>query len=130
MAITNAPEGLFYTQKHEWVRIEGDYATIGITDYAQSSLGDIVFVDLPKLGLKILQFDAFGTVESVKAAEDISAPLSGEVFEVNESLNDNPALINEDAFENWIIKIKNYSKDELSNLLDANNYKEFVEPLD
>jgi glycine cleavage system H protein len=130
MAVTSAPAGYRFTEKHEWVKVEGDTALIGITDYAQSALGDIVFVDLPKVGKSIKQFDTFGTIESVKAAEDLYAPISGEVMEVNLSLSKNPAEVNSNAFGAWMIRVKGFDPAEVEKLLDSASYKEFVNKLD
>ena len=130
MAETKAPKDFFYTDRHEWVKIEKKQAIIGITDYAQSSLGDIVYIELPKIGFVIKQFGLLGTVESVKAAEDIASPLSGEVIEINQDLNDNPSLVNEKPFNSWIAKIKDYSQSELKNLLTSEQYIELVSKLD
>ena len=103
----NIPQELLYTKDHEWIRIEGDVAITGITDFAQSELGDVVFVQLPDIGAKIEQEKAFGTIEAVKAVADVYAPLSGEVMEVNAELNDHPELMNQDPYgKGWIAKIK------------------------
>ena len=121
----SVPEELQYTRSHEWVRTEGDTATIGITDHAQDELGDIVFVELPEQGATLGAGDSFGTVESVKAVSDLYAPVGGEVVEVNEALNDSPEKINEDPYgEGWIIKLR--VSDE-GNLLSASDYERFIE---
>jgi glycine cleavage system H protein len=121
----SVPEELQYTRSHEWVRTEGDTATIGITDHAQDELGDIVFVELPEQGSTFGAGDSFGTVESVKAVSDLYAPVGGEVVEVNEALNDSPEKINEDPYgEGWIIKLR--VSDE-GNLLSASDYERFIE---
>ncbi len=130
MAETNAKEGYLYTKKHEWAKIEGDFATLGITDFAQSALGDIVFIDLPKIGRKINSGDSLGVIESVKAAEDMYSPLSGEIVEVNTKLSSDPASVNQDAFGNWIAKIKLTNPSETSSLLSTSQYKDFVATLD
>lgn len=130
MAVTNAPPGYRFTEKHEWVKVEGDTAIIGISDYAQGALGDIVFVDLPKAGKTIKQGDSFGTIESVKAAEDLYAPISGEVTEVNAALSANPAAVNSDPFGAWMIRVKGINASELEKLLDPESYREFVSKLD
>ncbi len=130
MAVTNAPAGYRFTEKHEWVKVEGDTALIGISDYAQAALGDIVFVDLPKVGKSIKQFDTFGTIESVKAAEDLYAPITGEVVEVNAALSKNPAEVNSNAFGAWMIRVKGINASEVEKLLDPESYKEFVSKLD
>jgi glycine cleavage system H protein len=121
----SVPEELLYTRSHEWVRTEGDTATIGITDYAQDELGDIVFVELPEQGATIEAGDSFGTLESVKAVSDLYAPVGGEVVEVNEALGDSPEKINEDPYgEGWIIKLR--VSDE-GDLLSASDYEQFLE---
>src|SRR3989440_7410895 len=113
-----------FTSDHEWLRIEGDVATIGITDYAQSQLGDVVFVDLPKVGRKVKKAEATAVVESVKAASDVYAPISGEVLEVNEALSGDPSLINSDAAgKGWFFKLKIADKGELAGLMDEAAYK-------
>jgi glycine cleavage system H protein len=120
----NIPEELSYTSEHEWVAMTGNVATIGITDYAQGELGDIVFVELPKVGDKTTQMQAFGTIEAVKAVSDLYAPLSGEVVEVNSKLEEQPQLINESPYsEGWIIKVKISDKSELAKLLSADDYR-------
>lgn len=116
-----------YAESHEWVKIEGDIATIGISDYAQHALGDIVYVDMPEVGDEIAAGDVFGAVESVKAASDLICPVSGEVVEVNEELEDNPEKVNEDAFETWIIKVRISDAAEYDALLDAAAYTELCE---
>ncbi|TGN17198.1 glycine cleavage system protein GcvH [Leptospira idonii] len=130
MAETQAKEGYYYTEKHEWVKVDGDTALIGITDFAQGALGDIVFIDLPKVGKKISQKDSLGTIESVKAAEDLYSPISGEVTEVNASLSSNPGAVNSDPFDAWMVKLKGVNASELGSLLNASQYKEFVSKLD
>jgi glycine cleavage system H protein len=121
------PEELKYTKDHEWARIEDDVATIGITDYAQSELGDIVYVELPEVGLQTKQMDSFGTIEAVKAVSDMYSPLSGEVVDVNNSLTDQPEIINKDPYgDGWIIKIKLSDKSELDGLLDKAKYEELI----
>jgi glycine cleavage system H protein len=119
-------EGLYYSKTHEWVKVEGDVALIGISDYAQHHLGDVVFVDLPNVGDSFDKDETFGAVESVKAASDIMMPIGGEIIEVNEALNDEPELLNEDAYANYIVKIKVSDLDELNELLDANAYSELT----
>lgn len=116
-----------YADSHEWVKLDGDVATIGISDYAQHALGNIVYVDMPEEGDEVAQGDDFGAVESVKAASDLISPVSGEVIEVNEELVDKPELINEDAFNNWIIKVKVSDPSELDKLMDAEAYKKLCE---
>jgi len=130
MAETNAKEGYFFSEKHEWVKLDGEFAWIGISDYAQQALGDIVFVDLPKVGKLIRQMEPFGTIESVKAAEDLYAPLSGEVAEINLQVNEDPSSVNINPFETWLLKIKGFDSSELSQLMDASKYREYVAGLD
>ena len=120
-------EGLYYSESHEYVRVEGDFGFIGITDYAQNALGNVVYVDMPEVDDEVEAGEEFGAVESVKAASDLYSPVSGTVVEVNEALEDQPELINEDAFENWIIKVELSDKSELDNLMDANAYAAFCE---
>jgi len=120
-------EGLYYSESHEYVRVEGNYGFIGITDYAQNALGNVVYVDMPDVDDDIEAGEEFGAVESVKAASDLYAPVSGTVVEVNEALEDAPELINQDAFENWIIKVELSDKGELDNLMDAAAYAQFCE---
>ncbi len=122
------PKNLKYNESHEWVRQEDDIATIGITDYAQSEIQDIVFVELPDVGTHITQKTEFGVIESVKAAFDLYAPVSGEVIEVNESLLDAPEQINESPYDDgWFLKIKMTDSNELDELLDANDYQAHIE---
>ena len=122
----SVPEELQYTKSHEWVRTEGDTATIGITDHAQDELGDVVFVELPEVGTTFEAGGSFGTVESVKAVSDLYTPVGGEVVEVNEALNDQPEKINEDPYgEGWMVKLR--VSDEGSGLLSASDYEQFVE---
>ncbi len=116
-------EGLYYTESHEYVRVEGEYGYIGITDYAQHELGNVVYVDMPEVDDEVEAGEEFGAVESVKAASDLISPVSGVVVEVNEALADSPELINADAYANWIIKVELTDKTELDNLLDANAYE-------
>ena len=119
-----------YTEDHEWVRIEGDVATVGITEYAQEQLGDIVFVDLPEAGAEMAQGDEAAVIESVKAASDIYAPITGEVGEVNDSLDAEPAIVNQDAQgEGWLFTMSISDTGELDNLMDADAYKAFVAKL-
>ena len=120
-------EGLYYSESHEYVRVEGDFGFIGITDYAQHALGNVVYVDLPEVDDEVEAGEEFGAVESVKAASDLISPVSGTVVEVNENLEDQPELINQDAFENWIIKVELSDKSDLDNLMDAEAYAEFCE---
>ena len=118
-------EGLYYSESHEYVKVEGDFGYIGITDYAQNALGNVVYVDMPEVDDEVTAGEEFGAVESVKAASDLISPVSGTVVEVNEALEDEPELINKDAFENWIIKVQLSDKAELDNLMDAKAYEEF-----
>lgn len=118
-------EGLYYTKNHEWLRIDGAEAYIGITDYAQHALGDIVYVELPDTGTALKQEEVFGAVESVKAASDIYLPVSGTVTKVNDSVVDDPSLINQDAFDNWMICIEMSDAGELDTLMNAAAYEEF-----
>ena len=120
------PETYKYAKSHEWLLLEGETATIGITDYAQSSLGDIVFVELPKIGQEIEAGSTFGSVESVKAVSDLYSPVTGSVTEINEALNDAPDTLNSDANGTWIIKMAVKSADEASSLLGAAEYEAFV----
>ncbi|SHI83289.1 glycine cleavage system H protein [Dethiosulfatibacter aminovorans DSM 17477] len=123
-------EGLYYTQTHEWVRVEEEEAYVGLSDYAQHALGDIVYVELPEIGEEFGAADSFGAIESVKAASDIYLPLSGEVIEVNEELEEQPELINEDAYENWIAKIKVNDATEVEELMNPEQYEEYIEGLE
>ena len=116
-------EGLYYAESHEYVRVEGEYGYIGITDYAQHALGNVVYVDMPEVDDEVTAGEEFGAVESVKAASDLFSPVSGTVVEVNEALEDTPELINQDAFGNWIIKVKLSDPSELDNLMDAQAYE-------
>lgn len=120
-------EDLRYADSHEWVKLDGDIATVGITDYAQHALGNIVYVDMPEVGDEVTQGEDFGAVESVKAASDLLSPVSGEVVEINEALEDEPELINQDAFANWIMKVKVSDASEIDNLLDAAAYAKVCE---
>jgi glycine cleavage system H protein len=119
-------ENLKYTKTHEWIYVEGNTATVGVTDFAQNQMGDIVFVDLPKLNTDLVMEKQACVIESVKSAFDIYSPASGEVVEINKSLNDDPALINKDPFGNgWIFKMKLSNSDELNSLMDFKSYEEF-----
>ena len=120
-------EGLYYSESHEFVRVEDDYGFIGITDYAQNALGNVVYVDMPEVDDEVEAGEEFGAVESVKAASDLYSPVSGTVVEVNEALDDQPELINQDAFENWIIKVELSDKSELDSLMNAADYEKFCE---
>lgn len=121
------PKELLYTEEHEWVLVEDDVATIGITDYAQGELGDIVFVELPAVGDELKQMEPFGTIEAVKAVSDLFSPVSGTVEEVNSLLEDQPELINKSPYDDgWMIKVKIADKSELDNLLDAEAYEKHI----
>ena len=119
-------DGLYYSESHEYVKVEGDFGFIGITDYAQHELGNVVYVDMPEVDDEVTAGEDFGAVESVKAASDLMSPVSGTVVEVNEALEDEPGLINKDAFENWIIKVELSDKSELEGLMDAAAYKAMI----
>ena len=121
------PENLQYTKEHEWTLINNDIATIGVTDFAQSSLGEVVFVEVPQIGDSVEKDQSFGVIESIKSVSDLYAPLTGEIVEVNDALSDQPELINEDAYEAWLIKIKLSNTDEISALMSANQYAEHCE---
>jgi len=120
-------EGLYYSESHEYVRVEGEYGFIGISDYAQHALGAVVYVDMPEVDDEVEAGEEFGAVESTKAASDLIAPVSGTVVEVNEALEDQPELINQDPWENWIIKVELSDKAELDNLMEAAAYAAFCE---
>lgn len=123
----NIPSNLHYTKEHEWIRVEGNEAYVGITDYAQSELGEIVFVDINTEGETLAQEEVFGSVEAVKTVSDLNMPVSGEVLEINETINDQPELVNNDPYgEGWMIKISVASPEELDNLLDAEGYKALI----
>ena len=116
-------EGFYYSESHEFVKVEGNIAIVGITDYAQQQLGNVVYVDMREVDDEVSQGEDFGAVESVKAASDLISPVSGTVVEVNTALEEHPELINEDAFENWIMKVEMSDAGELANLLDAKGYE-------
>ncbi|MDE7381022.1 MAG: glycine cleavage system protein GcvH [Muribaculaceae bacterium] len=120
-------EDLRYADSHEWVKVEGDIATVGITDYAQHALGSIVYVDMPEEGDEVTAGEDFGAVESVKAASDLISPVSGEVVEINTALEDEPELLNQDAFANWIMKVKLSDASEVDGLLTADAYAKICE---
>lgn len=120
-------EGLFYSESHEWVKVDGETAIIGISDHAQQAMGNIVYVDMPEEEDEVTANEDFGAVESVKAASDLISPVSGVVVEVNEALADAPELLNKDAYENWIIKVKMDDSEELKDLMDAAAYEKFCE---
>lgn len=124
----NIPADLIYTNEHEWVSVEGKIATIGITDWAQSELGDIVFIELPNVGEEFEKGSSFGTIEAVKAVSDLYAPLSGKVVEINSNLDDEPMVINSDPYgDGWVIKFEMAQPEELNGMLDAAGYKEHIE---
>lgn len=120
-------EGLRYAESHEWVKVEGDIAVIGISDYAQHSMGDLSYVDMPSVDDELTAGEEFGAVESVKAASDLYSPVSGKVIEVNEALEDQPELLNEDPYGNWIIKVQMSDPSEVDKLLDAESYKKICD---
>lgn len=120
-------EGLYYAESHEYVKIEGEYGYVGITDYAQDQLGNVVYVDMPEVDDEVTAGEEFGAVESVKAASDLYSPVSGVVVEINEELDANPGAINEDAYANWIIKVKLSDPSEVENLMDAAAYEKCIE---
>ena len=120
-------EGLKYSETHEWVKVEGDIATVGVTDFAQSEMGDITYVDMPEVDDEVSKDEEFGALESVKASSDLVCPVSGTVVENNAALEDAPELINQDPYENWIIKVKMSDPSELDALMDAATYKAMIE---
>ena len=123
----NTPSNLRYTKEHEWIRVEGDVAYVGITDYAQSELGEIVFLDINTEGETLAQNEVFGSVEAVKTVSDLNMPVAGEVLEINEAINDQPELVNNDPYgEGWMIKISVADPAKLETLLDAEGYQAFV----
>lgn len=123
----NIPTELKYTKEHEWVRVEGDTAVVGITDFAQGELGDIVFVELPKIGDAVQYMKPFGTIEAVKAVSDLFSPLSGKVVDVNQALESDPMVINRDPYKKgWIVKIQVSEKAQIEQLLDSNSYKSIL----
>ncbi|MDP8293018.1 MAG: glycine cleavage system protein GcvH [Candidatus Orphnella occulta] len=123
----NIPDGLLYTKEHEWVKIEGDIAIMGITDYAQSSLGDITFVELPEKGTEVEQANMLATIESVKAASDVYAPLSGSINRINQDIIDSPELVNQSPYEKgWFVAINIKNEDEKGRLMSASDYKGYV----
>lgn len=121
--MSRVPEELKYTESHEWIKVDGEYGYVGITDYAQHQLGNIVYVDMPEVDDEINEGEEFGAVESVKAASDLLSPVSGIVVEINENLESSPELINEDAYENWIFKIKLGDPSELGKLMNSQEYE-------
>lgn len=126
--MSNIPENLRYSKDHEWVAVDGDVATIGITDYAQHSLGDVVYIDMPRAGDKFATHESFGSVESVKAVSEIFTPVGGEVAEVNEGLNDTPEAVNNDPYEaGWMVKVKMDNPGEADAMMSAAEYEEYLE---
>jgi len=124
----NVPEELKYTKEHEWLRSEGDLATVGITDYAQSELGDIVFVELPQAGDTVSQGKPFGTIEAVKTVADLFSPVSGEVSEVNPKIEEDPAVMNKDPYgEGWMIKVRMSDSSQINSLLSPTDYRALIE---
>ena len=122
------PKDLKYTREHEWVRVEGDTAVVGITDYAQDSLGDVVYVELPQEGAAVTKDEPFGVVESVKAVSDLYAPVSGTVAEVNDAVVDSPEAVNDDPYgDAWMIKVELGSPEELEDLLSSDDYEKYIE---
>ena len=128
--MSNIPEDCLYTKQHEWIREADGLLWIGITDFAQNSLGDVVYVDLKDADTELAAEDPFGAIESVKAAEDLYAPLSGSIAEINVTLNDNPAAVNSDPYGSWMVKLKDFNKDDLGSLLKPAAYKELVDSLE
>ena len=127
----NIPDNLFYTKEHEWARIEGDEAFFGITDYAQSMLSDLVYLNLPEVGTQVKQSEAYGAVEAVKAASDIYAPLSGQVIAVNEAVKADPGIVNRDPYgEGWLIKVKISDPGEKANLMSGPDYSAYIATLE
>ena len=125
--MANVPEDLHYSKDHEWIRVEGDVGTIGITDHAQNSLGDVVYVELPKVGESFSAHESFGSVESVKAVSEIFTPVGGEITEVNESLQDEPEKVNTDPYgEGWMIRVRMSNPGEVDSLLNAAEYEDFT----
>lgn len=125
--MSNIPQDLKYTEDHEWVRIEGEFATIGVTDFAQGELGDVVFLELPEVGDEIKQGETFGSIEAVKTVADLYAPLSGEVDGINEALEDEPETVNKDCYgEGWLVRIKASDLTEVDGLMDADAYQQHI----
>ena len=121
------PKDLKYSEEHEWIRVEDNIGVVGITDYAQGELGDVVYVELPEIGKKVNQGEVLGTIEAVKAVSELYSPASGEVIEINHNLEDEPALVNQFPYsDGWLVKIKLSNPDELSNLMDESGYKEMI----
>jgi len=129
--MANVPEGLYYSKDHEWLRVEGETGTVGITDHAQNSLGDVVYVELPKAGETFAAHDTFGSVESVKAVSELFLPVAGEVTEVNESLSDEPEKVNSDPYgDGWMLRLKLSNRGEVDSLLSSAEYEDYVGSLE
>ncbi len=129
--MANVPEGLYYSKDHEWLRVEGETGTVGITDHAQNSLGDVVYVELPKPGESFAAHDTFGSVESVKAVSELFLPVAGEVTEVNESLTDEPEQVNTDPYgAGWMLRVKLSNRGEVDSLLSAAEYEDYIGSLE
>lgn len=125
--MSNVPEGLFYSKDHEWLKVEGETSTVGITDHAQSALGDVVYVELPKAGENFAAHDTFGSVESVKAVSELFLPVAGEVTEVNESLQDEPEKVNTDPYgDGWMLRVKLANRGEVDSMLSAAEYEDYI----
>ncbi len=125
------PDDYYYTKDHEWIKVKGEKATVGITDFAQKQLGDVVYVELPEVGTKLEFHQSIGVIESVKAVSDIYSPVSGEVIELNEKLNDSPELVNQDPHgKGWIIRVKIKDEVELQKLMSADEYEKFIEGIE
>jgi glycine cleavage system H protein len=129
--MANVPEGLYYSKDHEWLRVEGETGTVGITDHAQNSLGDVVYVELPKAGETFAAHDTFGSVESVKAVSELFLPVGGEVTEVNESLNDEPEKVNNDPYgDGWMLRLRLANRGEVDKLMSAAEYEDYIGSLE
>jgi glycine cleavage system H protein len=129
--MANVPEGLYYSKDHEWLKVEGETGTVGITDHAQHSLGDVVYVELPKAGESFAAHDTFGSVESVKAVSELFLPVAGEVTEVNESLTDEPEKVNNDPYgEGWMLRVRLSNRGEVDSLLSAAEYEDYIGSLE
>jgi glycine cleavage system H protein len=129
--MANIPEGLYYSKDHEWLRVDGETGTVGITDHAQNSLGDVVYVELPKTGETFAAHDTFGSVESVKAVSELFLPVAGEVTEVNESLSDEPEKVNTDPYgDGWMLRVKLSNRGEVDSLLNAAEYEDYIGSLE
>lgn len=125
------PDDYYYTKDHEWIKVEGDKATVGITDFAQKQLGDVVYVELPQIGTQLEFHQSIGVIESVKAVSDVYSPVSGEVIELNEKLNDSPELVNQDPYgKGWIVRLKIKDESELQELMSASEYDNFIKGIE